>query len=296
MRKLRKARSLEKYDACQENWVEALRKNPPSDCTRQTVSVVGLQVSGAHARACTVDDRGNLTRISKVALPCSVDLSYWVTPNRLADRLARVLPEGSDASVLTLPGGTFQTRRVPLEVAEDVDQRSQVAWEVSQALSADEGAHSISYAVRGSSAVWVAIPNACIDGIAKAFAHYDVSFDRLCPGPIALAHALVRYHPVGVVCGVLLESSWVSRVELEDGNLVAASTSCPEDCDIDAVIAKWSETDADWSYIVGEPGQVERYRTGKLELLYPEADDANVDSVSTIAYGAALSVISESPI
>jgi hypothetical protein len=274
------------------------------------VNTVGIQISEGILRICRVDDEGALVSAQRVNLEVTLSPYDWAHPDeRLVETITAHLTPGQEAVSLSLPGGFYQMRRVPLEVAEEVDRRSQVVWEVSQSLSSPEGAHTVEYVVRGSSAIWIATPNACIDALSSAFERRGMDLSNTCPAPIALVHALIKKQPVGQITGILSESGWVSRIDLENRKLVSATTTSPQGGDLEiksprqdileATALKRAEEEPPQgeTYLVGDTKDLDRMSDSidHLDRLYPCGQNPgdNIDTLSTIAYGAALSATSE---
>ena len=277
------------------------------------MSLIGIHTSDGVVRTCSVGDNGKLEYTDCADVETSFTIDDFLSPaERFAPEISNCLRDRNQPVSVSLPGGAFQTRRVPLEVAEEVDRRSQVDWEVGQTLAARKGDYSVEYAVRGSSAIWIAIPRRCIEAITLAFETCGVSVASICAGPVALLQVLVREHPVGAATAILAESGWVSTVVIEDSALVSLTT------DRAAEHARRDERSELREFASGQTAQpsvdvpVPVYYVGRTDLLtdscsvsngsralLPPAgkrDNREKDTLTTVAYGAALLAISEKPI
>ena len=276
------------------------------------MSFVGIYASGPIIRVCEVDDDGDIEYTECDKRDQSFSIQDLLSPSgRFAPAVSDCLKNRDVPIWLALPGGAYQMRRVPLEVAEEVDQRSQVYWEVTQALSAKDGDYSISYVVRGSSAIWVAISTSCVDTLTSAFAECGLTLAGVCAGPIAVVQTLRHKHPTGSTTGILVESGWISTVNLQDGALISATTQNPaRQPDSDAASRDFwhaalekricQSPDQNRTYLVGEQALIGDFMqtinpSHHPALLYPtglgnQANDTppRVDTLTSVAYGAAL--------
>lgn len=263
---------------------------------------VGVQTSGDTLRLCGVEPDGSVafTRHHTLDTPFSTD--DWATPSRLAETIATHIEDATASICLSLPGGFYHTRRVPMEVAEDVDRRSQVIWEVSQTLSAPPGHHQVDYTVRGSSAIWVAIATATATSVSEAFAACGHECVALCAGPRALGLAISRKHPTGRATGILAESGWITQIDLSDGHISTVATTGPPtpgtSPDLPGHLTRHPNEPADGTpcYIAAASGDLERVAdNGRVQTIFPDGLDQgeHVDALTSVAYGAALFTIKE---
>jgi hypothetical protein len=261
------------------------------------VSIVGIHATGDCLRLCGVSTDGALNFSENVEFARPISLTDLKSPEEiLAPAISETIPDRDAPVCLALPGGAFQIRRVPLELAEDVDQRSQVTWEVQQTLSATDDEYSIDYLVRGSSAIWVAIPNVCIEALGKAMQACGLTVAGLCASPIAVAHAIRRHRPKGRTRGILVDAGWISVVDLEDRNLVSASAHCPREPEelTQAAVRRLEESDSAETYVLGDASvldHIQGSQVGSINLLHPDTE-TNSDTLHSVAYGAALYILS----
>ncbi len=280
------------------------------------MSLVGIHSSGPTVRLCGIDDDGCVEFAECVKGDQPFSTQDLLSPgDRFASTVSDCLRNKNLPIYLALPGGAYQIRRVPLEVTEEVDRRSQVAWEVTQALSAKNGDYSIDYVVRGSSAIWVAVPTSCVDGLTSAFSNCGVTLAGVCAGSIAMAQTLRRKHPNGRVKGILAEPGWISTVELQDRLLISATTQSPAahtESDV-AQVDAWSALleksigkapVRDRTYLLGEQTLLQDFlkttdARNHPDLLYPSGVDeasTGADTLTSVAYGAALFGMDEEPL
>ena len=265
--------------------------------------IVGVHLDGHEIRVCGVNSDGVVAHAASHKRSSSSDASEWAgSVQALPEAVQTVLPDDLGDLYLAAPPGVYQIRRVPLEVAEEVDRRNQVTWEVQQALCAKEDEYLIGYVARGSSAVWIAIPTICVEKLTVGFADRDVALKGICAEPLAIALALRRIHPAGQVSALRATSSWITWVDLNDGTLVAASShnTKPDDLSTDAGTSR-SRRDILQRHI-GETSHPPYFMGNIDESSDPEITNRSVSAVSftnpvgydcsdtlmTIAYGTAL--------
>ncbi|MEE2754583.1 MAG: hypothetical protein VX910_11420 [Candidatus Latescibacterota bacterium] len=270
------------------------------------MTAYGIYASGKHTRLCGITDQGDVNFLERYTEDQDLSHKAWVHDGeKLAKRVCAHLPRRDMPVYLAVPCGIYQIRRVPLEVAEEVDRLSQVRWEVQQALCASEGEYSVDYVASGSSAIWVAIPTVCVDRLSKAFENEGVKLFGLTAEPIALAKALRRQNTGDHSRAIFSGPEWIATVEIQNGTLVSATTqntpsyrdngweSKPESWR--DLVRKRIEESSVPTYIVGE----EEHLAGFLSevnapqpLLVNETEGAlPPDTLLSIAYGAALSGI-----
>jgi hypothetical protein len=275
------------------------------------VTAIGIYASGTHIRLCAVTEEGDVESLECHELDHTITPMAWLNKQeQLAELVCSCLPRRDLPVYLAVPGGIYQMRRVPLEVAEEVDRRSQVGWEVSQALCAPEGQYSVDYVARGSSAIWVAIPTPCVDILSEAFSDQGVELFGLTAEPIALARALRRQDPAGRARAILSGLEWTSSVELHDGTLVAASTrntSASEDGEREnrqdgwrVQLQKRIDEASIPTYLAGEESCLADFLSEEDAPRALRVRDTNgnpsSDTLLSIAYGVALSATDEDPL
>ena len=274
------------------------------------MTAIGIHVIAAHIRLCGIDSQGKVEFIESHKEDSGPYLESWLgAETQLAKRVCAHLPTYDLPVHLSVPGGIYQIRRVPLEVAEEVDRQSQVAWEVRQALCAGDGEYSVEYTVRGSSAIWVAIPTACVESMTAAFSIQGVELFGLAAEPIGVARMLRRKHAIGPARAILSSQSWISTVDLFDGTLIAATTRCTDlsggqnqtnDVGRREQLQKRIAETSTRTYLTGEEENLAELLPEGSEirpLQVIDADERPVsDTLLSIAYGVALSAIDEDPL
>jgi hypothetical protein len=164
--------------------------------------------------------------------------------------------------------------------------------------------------VRGSSAIWVAIPTVCVDRLSEAFGNEDVKLFGLTAEPIALARALRRQYTGGHSRAIFSGPEWIATVEIQDGTLVSATTQNTSSYRDDGreskqeswrdLVRKRIDESSVPTYLVGEEEHLARFlsednapqplRMNETEGTLPP------DTLLSIAYGVALSGIDEDPL
>lgn len=255
------------------------------------MTAFGVFASGAAVRWCGIDADGSVWDTGTLAVSPDLTIDDYLDPDdRLADLVSDALPDPDVPLYLALPGGAYQMRRVPLEVAEEVDRRSQVVWEVNRSLDARDGDYDISYFVRGSAAVWVAVPTACRNALAAAFEKRGRTVEAACAAPVALVHAVRPW--AGPVACILQEGNWASVIRLRDGALVSGATrrlgeGGAPDADTIRTLCKQAGVSDDEKLVVSaEPFPDEGLPPG-AEPLRLDTDGVAPGSLTAVAVGAA---------
>jgi len=269
--------------------------------------IVGVHLEGHEVRVCGVNSEGVVVHAACHKHSSSTEAIEWATPQDMPEAVQTVLPGDLGSLYLAAPPGLYQIRRVPLEVAEEVDRRSQVTWEVQQALCAKEGEYLIDYVARGSAAVWIAIPAVCVEKLTAGFADRDVALTGICAEPMAIARALRRIRPAGRASALRATPSWITWVDLIDGTLVAASThnTNPDGLSTDAgasrsrrdILQRHIGETSPSPYFVGNidessDPEITNRSVSAFPFTNPVGYDCS-DTLMTIAYGAALSGTNE---
>lgn len=252
---------------------------------------VGIHISGQTIRTCRLDTNEAVVSSARHSLPRPLSPDDWTHPDK---RLTAVLSdyiEETDEASLALPGGLYHLRRVPMEVAMDVDRRRQVEWEVSQTLASAIGDHRVDYTVRGSYAIWVAVSAHLIERLTESFERRGIRLS-VCATPIAIVETLRRQSPKQPATLIVADAGWVTRLGIQNGDLVSAQERAPsvnesplED------ISNWLQPNtAEATYLAADPANLP-VDADFVQALYPPVDTDDhpeLDTLTSIAYGAAL--------
>ena len=259
---------------------------------------IGLHASADKITVSKTDSSGIILAIETFQFDAALTLEDWQQPElRLASRISECVDTGAEI-ILSVPRGVHHIRRVPLEVAEDLDQKSQVEWEVAQTLAAAPGDHRVDYEVRGSSAIWVAVSSAFLNRLCEALEPGGVSLCGICASPIAVTNLLRQHYPGSRSTCLVAESEWITRVDLEDQAIsgIEAIQRVPTDVASQVALLLHAHNNLpENAYIAGEPEVVEQVLAQEttISTLEIPGDWPQTDPSSAIAVGASLHALTE---
>tara|TARA_A100001037_G_scaffold247879_1_gene229969 strand:- start:380 stop:1189 length:810 start_codon:yes stop_codon:yes gene_type:complete len=266
------------------------------------VNRVGIQACDRKVRICSIDPDGHRESSETIELDRPLTIEDWMDPkDRLLPAITNSAPyrEPPGLCCLALPAGLYHIQKVPLELAETVDQRSQVCWEVEQTLAVNGGEYRVDYAVTGSSAIWVAIPSLYANSIGSIFGSPTTEV-RLVASPIALCRG-VQEECGESFAAFLVESGWVTRLQITGSSIDAVSTVSPSNSEpngagnlLELLGKHVQASPTGKTAIACEPDLVSDAKAtrilDKLDQVRP-TDDA--DPLMWVAHGAALTTLDE---